>query len=122
MYKSCPNCGLVWPRRSDLLGDPEIELVGYQVNFKHLETGIILFNHSCRGTLALYAADFRDLYNGPVFSQKATGSDQCPGHCQHQGDLRPCPAQCECAFVRQILQIIKAWPKHQNALEADALI
>ena len=52
MYKCCPNCGYEWQTWQDLLVDPAVVLVGYQVNFTRLETGIILFNHSCTGTIA----------------------------------------------------------------------
>lgn len=116
MYKHCPNCGYEWPSREDLLGDPEVILVGYQVNVARLEAGIILFNHACKGTLAVHAIDFKDLYDGPIFTRRATGTDQCPGHCQHRNDLRPCPVECECAYVRNILQVIRNWPKRRKIL------
>jgi hypothetical protein len=114
MFKVCPKCGAQWPTRDHLLSDPELVLVGYQANFKAIETGILLFNHTCRTTLALQAAAFRDLYDGPVYVERATGSSECGGHCLHKEDLAPCPARCECAYVRHILQLIKAWPKTQS--------
>jgi hypothetical protein len=111
MYKRCPSCGFEWKERKDLLADRSIELVGYQPNFKRLEAGLILFNHSCKGTLALCAGDFADLYRGPLFEKRALGTDKCPGHCLHEEDFRPCPAECECAYVRNILDKIERWPK-----------
>jgi len=111
VLKTCPSCGEQWKDREQLLHDPTLKLVGYQVNFKRLQAGIMLFNHSCRTTLALQVEVFADLYDGPIFSQCATGTAACGGHCLHEGDLRPCPAECECAFVRHIIQVIKAWPK-----------
>jgi len=101
------NCGKTWPDRDSFLDDPGILLIGYQVNFKYLKLGRFLFNHSCGTTLALTADLFVDLYGGPVFSVRATGSDACPGYCLRKTSLSPCPAQCECAFIREILQIIK---------------
>jgi hypothetical protein len=113
-FKICPKCGIQWSTREKLLEDPELALVGYQANFRAIEAGILLFNHTCRTTLALPASDFQDLYNGPVFVERATGSSECGGHCLHQNDLGPCPARCECAYVRHILQLIKGWPKAQS--------
>ena len=104
-------CGSVWADRKDFLQDPEVELIGYQVNYKELAAGILLFNHSCHTTLAIYAEEFAGLYDGPVFSERATGSSECPGYCQNEEELRPCPAKCECAFVREIIHIIRRWPK-----------
>lgn len=116
-FKTCQKCGFEWETREAWLRDPSLKLVGYQINFNALETGILLFNHSCRTTLALQAKDFSDLYDGPVFRERATGSDSCPGHCLHKDDLGPCPAQCECGYIRHIIQLIKEYPK--AALSAD---
>jgi len=109
-FKTCPNCGFGWPTREAFLDDPALELIGYQVNFQKLKLGCFLFNHSCKATLALHANAFWDLYQGAFFQERATGSDQCPAYCLHQDVLDPCHAKCECAFVREILQVIKNWP------------
>ncbi len=114
MFKACPNCTVAWHRRNDLLADPDLELVGYQVNFESLAAGIFLFNHSCLGTLAVPAEEFRDLYDGPVFTRRATGGADCPGYCLHVDELRFCPAECECAYVREILRKIRNWPKRNR--------
>jgi len=114
-FKKCSVCGFAWPSREDFLSDSAVEIIGYQVNFDHLTLGLFLFNHSCNNTLAIQAGVFRNLYKGPIFEERATGSEQCPGYCLLQNELRPCPAQCECAYVRQIVQIIINWPK--KALE-----
>lgn len=118
-FKRCPVCGTKWSTRKDFLCDPDIKLVGYQVNFKALAAGIILFNHSCKGTLGIYAVDFEDLYDGQIFEARQTGGPDCPGHCVHQGSLKECPAKCECAYVREIIQTLKAWPKRACAPEAQ---
>lgn len=115
VFKKCMNCGKTWPDKDSFLDDPGILLIGYQVNFKYLKLGGLLFNHSCGTTLALTADLFVDLYDGPVFSARATGSDACPGYCLNKTSLSPCPAQCECAFIREILQIIKC--RHLSIVE-----
>ena len=91
--------------------DPGIVLIGYQANTEELALGLFYFNHSCKGTLAVNAGDFKDLYDGPVFRHRATGSEDCKGFCLKPDELGRCPAQCECAYVREILQIIKNWRK-----------
>jgi hypothetical protein len=113
-FKMCNICQTKWASRDDFLCDPDIELVGYQVHFEELTAGIFYFNHSCKGTLAFYANDFMDLYAGPVFSERATNSDACPGYCLHKEKLESCPAQCECASVREVLSIIKQWLKKKG--------
>lgn len=114
MFKTCPKCGFEWPTRAQWLRDPDLQLIGYQVNFSALKMGILLFNHTCRTTLALQALDFEDLYTGQIFIERATGSEECPGYCLHQNELRPCPARCECAYIRHILQLISNWPKDRE--------
>ena len=106
-FNTCPNCNFIWQNRDDFLKDNDVTIIGYQVHFKHLIAGLFLFNHSCKGTFSLKVNAFEDLYNGPVFTERATGSDACPGHCLHENRLDPCPAKCECAFVREIIQFLQ---------------
>lgn len=110
-YKKCPICKNIWATRNDFLDDPDIEVVGYQVHFEELSDGLFLFNHSCKGTISLKAGLFSDLYDGPIFKERLTGTDDCPEYCLVKHELRPCPAKCECAYVREIIQLIMAWPK-----------
>ena len=108
IFKQCSCCDTTWASRDEFLRDSNIELVGYQANFVHLELGYILFNHlSCESTIALHAGLFRDLYSGPVFAQRLTGTETCQGFCTDTKIIEPCDEQCECAYVRMILQIIR---------------
>ncbi len=107
VFMHCPNCGFTWVTRSAFLDDEHVFLVGYQVNFVAIKEGFFLFNHICGTTFTVGVKDFADLYQGPVFSEKMTGSETCPGHCLHKSNLESCPAECECAYVREILQMIK---------------
>ena len=110
-FKKCSNCGFKWTSRGSFLADSNLHIIGYQANFKALTTGLFYFNHSCKGTLAIQAYLFGDLYDGPIFKERATGGKACPSYCLHHEELQPCPAECECASIREILQIIKNWPK-----------
>ena len=110
-FKRCTSCSTAWRTREAFLSDPDVELVGYQAQFEDLKAGLLLFNHVCQTTLAIEAVCFRDLYSGPVFLEHAANRDGCPRYCQHEGDLRPCPVHCECAYVREILQIVRNWKK-----------
>lgn len=113
-FKICSGCGNAWATRDGFLSDPETVLAGYQVHFEDLKAGLFLFNHTrpaCRTTLALAAADFMDFYDGPVFAGRGGATGQCSGHCLHDEDLRPCPIRCECAFVREVIQVVRQWPK-----------
>ncbi|MBD3224971.1 MAG: hypothetical protein GF313_09585 [Caldithrix sp.] len=106
-FKVCPSCGFEWKYRKEFVEDDNLCIVGYQANFKHLTAGLLLFNHSCKSTLALQVSVLRDLYEGPVFREKATGTDECPGYCLNKHNLDACQAECECAFVREIIQRLK---------------
>lgn len=108
-FKICPACGHVWETRDGFLRDGNLELVEYQVNFKKLEAGIFRFTHSCGcgGSLTATVGDFADLYDGSVHPDRALGTYQCPDHCRHGNELEPCTAACECAYVREIMQIFR---------------
>lgn len=110
-FKKC-SCGFEWFSREAFLRDRGVELIGYQVDFRELELGLFLFNHNaCETTMAAPAGYFRDLHDGPVFSDPIQDTDQCPDYCRQKTELRPCPEKCECGYVREILQKIVHWPK-----------
>lgn len=92
-------------------------MIGYQVHFDELVAGLFLFDHNCGTTFSIQAGSFQDLYDGPMFIEKLTGTEECGGHCLHKDDLRPCPAKCECAYVRKIMQVILSWPKQEAAVK-----
>ena len=121
-FKKC-SCGeSPWFTRDEFLRDEKTRLVGYQANFSHLELGYFLFNHlTCESTLAIPAGLFKDLYEGPVFAERMTGSEACQGFCRDIDAIGPCDVQCECAYVREIMQIILNWPKEAHQLAETAL-
>jgi len=106
-FKICPCCGFKWNTREEFIEDKNISIVGYQVSFKLLGEGAFLFNHSCKGTMALKVRTFADLYKGSIYKKRATGTDECPGYCLYQEILDSCQAECECAYVREILKLFK---------------
>ncbi|MBI5558683.1 MAG: hypothetical protein HY885_13710 [Deltaproteobacteria bacterium] len=111
IFKKCTACSAIWPLQADFLADPSLSLLGYQVSFKELETGFFLFSHACRNTIGLRVKQFQNLYDGVIFTEKLTGSRECPGYCLNMKELKRCPSHCECAYVREIMQIIMSWPK-----------
>ena len=113
-FKQCDVCGFVWPTRDSLLSDVGVHITGYQAHFAQLLAGLFLFNHLCDGTFAIEASHFQDLYDGPIFAEPLTGTDACPEYCLYATVLLPCPAECECAYVREIIQIVKNWPKAEE--------
>ncbi|MBW2656958.1 MAG: hypothetical protein JRC59_04530 [Deltaproteobacteria bacterium] len=124
VFKKCTCCNHPWFSRDEFLEDNKLQLVGYQVNFGKLELGYFLFNHlTCLSTIAVPAGMFRDLYDGPVFSERKTDTENCPGYCGDRDILDPCDQECECAYVREIIQVVQNWPKNkdQPARVAQAL-
>ena len=106
--KRCPMCGHSWPTLDEVLDDPAVILVGYQVNFVALELGLILFNHeTCGTTFSLEAGRLRHLHDGPVWKERRTGLDDCEGHCLSRAVLDLCGAHCECAWVREVLEQVR---------------
>lgn len=105
-FKKC-SCGSEWQTIDEFISDKDLVLLGYQVNFKKLELGILLFDHKkCGSTIGVKAYEFRKLHRGPIFKARLTGEDTCPGYCLHSEELAPCPNPCECSWVRDIIQII----------------
>lgn len=116
-FKKCTSCGHLWQSRKQFLEDRATDLIGYQVNFDTLSLGFFLFNHEiCGTTLGIPASRFKDLYNGPVYTERFVNTEQCPQYCLHQNELKPCPLQCECAWVREVIQVVRHWPKNVQFL------
>jgi hypothetical protein len=114
VFKACPGCGKAWRSREDFLSDPELELIGYQVDMENPLGGFFLFNHACEDTLALPASCFLDLVDRPLQRPSLYGTTACAGHCLHRSDLDPCRSICECAYVRDVLQVVRHWPKPEK--------
>jgi hypothetical protein len=111
-FKECSMCSTTWRNRDDFLTDRDVKVVGYMVNFKELELGVFLFNHElCGTTLAISASEFTDLYDGPVYSENLLGTEECPDYCLRKSEIRTCPAACECAYVRDVLNKVANWAK-----------
>ena len=111
-FKRCTCCPRVWESRAAFLEDAQIQNVGYMAHFEDLRLGLFLLNHEpCGTTLAIKAGLFTDLYDGPIFAEQKRGTEECPGYCLNQSKLGPCPARCECAYVRDVLQIVRNFPK-----------
>lgn len=116
-FRAC-SCGYEWRSRDNFMSDPQVEVIGYQVNFEHLQEGFFLFNHlteGCKTTLAVPAGCFFDLHKGTVFKGHPTPAKECSGYCLRRENIAPCPIMCECAFVRDILQTVSKWPKRSAA-------
>lgn len=121
IFKQCSCCESPWFTRDEFLQDENIELIGYQVNFSHLELGYFLFNHlTCESTIAMPAGLFKDLYAGPVYTQRLTGTEVCQGFCKDMEVLESCDNQCECVYVREIMQIVQDWPKEEYPIAKTA--
>ncbi|HEX7342861.1 MAG TPA: hypothetical protein VF398_01260 [bacterium] len=109
-FHRCTCCSQVWFDRSDFLLDGDLMLNGYQADFDDLELGWLFFTHLrpvCNSTIAVPVRQFTDLHDGPIYSERKISSDECPGYCLEKDNLRRCEVNCECAFVREILQVIK---------------
>ncbi len=112
-FKICPTCSGHWKTLEDFLADPELELSGYQVNFADLKGGLFYFTHlpgNCGTTLAVPVGAFAGLSKRPMLASHGRQPDGCPGLCV-RNELNPCPVECECIWVREVMQIIRNWKK-----------
>lgn len=114
LFKLCPNCRKQWRTQNSFLSDCELELNGYKADFEKLEQGMFFFTHkkeACLSTMVIEVRQFLNLYDGPIYPERKTGLEACSGYCMDTSRLDRCEAFCEYAFVREIISIIKAWPR-----------
>ena len=110
IFKVCPMCSAKWLTRDEFLDDHSLEINGYGVDCRKLEWSLFYFTHKkvgCFTTMTLRAEDFLDLYSGKKYTERRTGEKDCPGYCLDKKQLNRCDAICECAFNREVIQIIK---------------
>lgn len=109
-FKVCPMCGTQWQNQDAFLDDQTLEINGYQADFEKLEDSIFYFTHKVEGcftTMAIQAKDFLNLYSGKRYSERRTGLEDCPGYCSEKEQLDRCDALCECAFNREVIQVVR---------------
>ena len=109
-FKVCSCCGTTWPTRDAFLSDGSLRVEGYTADFQALELGLFFITHNreeCGSTLAILTRDFLDLYHGPRYTERKAFSDECPKYCLDKKQLDRCATLCECAFVREVLKIVK---------------
>lgn len=109
-FKQCPSCGERWETQDAFLKDLTLSLNGYKADFEELQYGMFFFTHQkpdCQSTMVIEVSEFMNLYTGEIYGERMTGEEDCPGYCVDTGQLSRCDALCECAFVREIIHIIK---------------
>ncbi len=109
LFKTCSFCREVWVTQNSFLIDKSLKLNGYKADLEELEYGLFFFTHTkdgCHTTLSIEVRDLLNLYSGKTYSGEKTGSEDCPGYCTNIEELERCDAQCECSFVREIIQVI----------------
>jgi len=113
-FKTCTSCGHVWPSLEVFLSDPKIVLAGYQPHFDDLTAGLFIFTHlkeTCGTSMAIPVHQFIELSNRPILSARTREPEGCPNLCMRKGCFDPCPVECECNWVRDVLSRIEKWSK-----------
>jgi hypothetical protein len=41
------------------------------------------------------------------------GTEECSEYCLYSEMIDRCPVECECAYVREVLNIVREWPKSE---------
>jgi hypothetical protein len=116
-FKICPMCSTNWITRDEFLDDPLLGINGYQAHFEKLEWSLFYFTHQkegCFSTLAIKAKEFLSLYAGRKYNERRIGEEDCPEYCLDKEQLNRCAALCECAFNREVIEIMKVRQNNQN--------
>mgnify|MGYP006295307815 FL=1 len=117
-FRTCPMCGEEWRTQEDFISDPSLSINGYVADFESLELSLFYFTHhkeGCHSTLTIPAERFQNLYEGPKFAERRTGKEECPGYCLEKEQLGRCDAACECAFNREVIQVIREKQSQRRA-------
>ncbi len=106
------SCGSVWKTREAFLADSDIIIAGYQALLRQVPEGSYLFDHAaCHTTFAVKVQEFLALCTGPVHRRSRFKSPQCKGYCLEKNILEVCGADCSNAWVRELIKLIRDYPK-----------
>jgi hypothetical protein len=113
-FKTCPGCENTWLSRNELLGDPQVRLLGFQPVASGHEAGLFLFHHEkCGTTLALDLPSLGSLSRRPMLALSHCSAGVSTDYCLSKLGGGPCPLYCVCEFVAEVAGLIQAWPKEQ---------
>lgn len=123
-FKTCAMCNHVWEQPEDLILDPSLDLRGYQAVYDEPELGLFLMLHrhpDCGTTIAVRAGLLKEFFHGEIPATRNMGRPTCPRHCLDIWNLRPCSAECDMGWVRDILQHLlhHELPEHPRSLAGD---
>jgi hypothetical protein len=110
VFKRCPSCARQWKTRESFLDDPALKLNGYAADFEELTYGLFFFTHEtegCYSTMTVAVNQFEPLYTGPRYSERKRLSPECPRYCADKNETDRCEVECECAYPREIMHVIR---------------
>lgn len=119
-FKICSMCATKWETLDDFINDPLLFINGYQAHFERLGQSLFYFTHQkegCFSTIAIKAEEFLSLYSGKQYKERRTNKEDCPLYCFEKEQLDRCDAFCECAFNREIIEIVKTKQNNKRLLK-----
>jgi hypothetical protein len=110
LFKQCGKCAKKWETINDIIMDPELSIIGYQVNLKKPSEGLVLFLHSsgdCNSTLGIKVFYFHPIYKKAITDIPIVRPTNCPGYCLDEKNFEKClEFECNGNYVRNLIQII----------------
>jgi hypothetical protein len=111
-FKHCPTCNVLWRQQSQFLSDPEVKFLGFRPAATPESLALIVFNHArCDTRLTFTLETFAELTVFPILCASCAITHKDTDYCLAGASGRPCPALCICAFVHNVSESIRAWPK-----------
>jgi hypothetical protein len=123
-FKTCSCCGTVWADREAFMSDGTLDVNGYKADFERLGEGLFFITHrraGCGSTLSIPAKEFFDLYTGVRYTERRTLTEECPRYCLNEKQLDRCLVSCECAFVREVLNVLRERLRAARAATGSSL-
>lgn len=124
-FKTCPLCSTSWYTIDDFIRDSEIEVIGYQPHPEKTGAGLFIFGHRhCNSSISVQLEALSDLQVcltqdadsvyiiGPDMIQEENSTEVCYTNCLRKTDSSNGNKRCECAYVREVIQLIKHLPKN----------
>ena len=108
-FKSCGSCRTPCPSWEEFVTDPQVRLLGLQAIAGVADASLLVFEHRCGSSVSVLTKRLRYLlpeHQGANWPS-LRGTDQCPGHCLHLGDMSVCPRECRNGRDRELIKLVQ---------------
>jgi hypothetical protein len=108
-FRACGSCGKEWANWEDLILDPRLRLLGFQVDVRYPDANLLVFEHRCGSSVSVLASRLRPFFREIEKDSglpSLYGTHTCNKYCSQIENLVACDRRCANARDRHMIQLL----------------